>query len=68
MPHLRTFPFVHGRLTSGRDSGQLNAPWLERASSMDQPVVCHSPVLQSLRCKGKEEIREEHGPLEGTAE
>lgn len=46
--------------------GQLKTPrWSERASSMDQPVVCHSPVLQSLRRKGKEGIRGEHGPPPG---
>lgn len=63
-PHLRTFPFVHGRLTSGKDSGRR---WPAKRPSVGesiQPVVCHSPVLLSLRCKGKEGIRGEHGPLE----
>lgn len=49
--------------------GQLKAPrWSKRASSMDQPVVCHSPVLRSLRCKGKEGIRGEHAPHPGQGE
>lgn len=65
-PHPRIFPFVHGRLTRGKfqvTGGQLKASrWSDRASSMDQPVVCHSPFLQSLRCKGKEGIRGEHAP------
>lgn len=34
------------------------------------PACCHSPVFQSLRYKGKEGIRGEHGPpgVGGTAE
>lgn len=51
--HPRTFPFVHGRLTSGKEPG---CRW-PQGGSLNQPVVCHSPVFQNPRCKRKEGIK-----------
>lgn len=51
-PHLRTFPFVHGRLTRRKDPS--------RRWPMGQPgPACRLSLTcsQSLRCKGKEGIK-----------
>lgn len=37
--------------------GRILAAGGPGGGSLNQPVVCHSPVLQNPRCKGKEGIK-----------
>ena len=67
-PHLRTLPFVRGRLTSEKDSCRR---WSTKGPSVRASIqhgpACHLSLTcsQSPRCEGKEGIRGEHGPPQG---
>lgn len=57
MPHLRTFPFVHGRLTSGKVSGHR---WPAKGLSVVRQSIPHGPACRlSLTCSPEPEMQRE---------